>query len=92
MDKSQTNSSARTLTQVLWGILWSQYQRHDTRQVEKTLEMLVAIGDAFQDIPTAKMRAPESSAQPSSVTTVRSQVSSASRSSPPCSRPPTRKL
>jgi activator of 2-hydroxyglutaryl-CoA dehydratase/predicted nucleotide-binding protein (sugar kinase/HSP70/actin superfamily) len=28
-------------------ILWSDYQRHETRQPEKTLEFLVAIGNAF---------------------------------------------
>ena len=32
-------------------ILWSDYQRHETRQPEKTLEFLVTIGNAF---PNAK--------------------------------------
>ncbi|MFT5681608.1 MAG: activator of 2-hydroxyglutaryl-CoA dehydratase, partial [Myxococcota bacterium] len=30
-------------------ILWSDYQRHETRQPEKTLEFLVRIGNAFPD-------------------------------------------
>ena len=37
-------------------ILWADYQRHETRQAEKVLEQLVAIGDAFQDIPTENIR------------------------------------
>jgi activator of 2-hydroxyglutaryl-CoA dehydratase len=38
-------------------ILWSDYQRHETRQAEKCLELLVAIGEAFPGVPTAKIRA-----------------------------------
>ncbi|MEQ1502137.1 MAG: BadF/BadG/BcrA/BcrD ATPase family protein [Myxococcota bacterium] len=30
-------------------ILWSDYQRHETRQPEKVLELLIQIGDAFPD-------------------------------------------
>lgn len=30
-------------------ILWSDYQRHETRQAEKVLELLVAVGDRFPD-------------------------------------------
>src|SRR3954466_9194442 len=37
-------------------ILWSDYQRHETRQAEKTLELLVAIGDVFRDIPRENIR------------------------------------
>ncbi len=32
-------------------ILWSDYQRHETRQAEKVAELLVGIGDAFPDVP-----------------------------------------
>ena len=32
------------------GILWSDYQRHETRQAEKVMDLLVAIGDAFPDV------------------------------------------
>src|SRR5690606_42099476 len=31
-------------------ILWSDYQRHETRQPEKVLEFLVRIGEAFPDV------------------------------------------
>ena len=38
-------------------ILWSDYQRHETRQAEKVLELLVAIGGEFNDIPRENIRA-----------------------------------
>ncbi len=38
-------------------ILWSDYQRHETRQAEKVLELLVAIGGEFDDIPRENIRA-----------------------------------
>ena len=37
-------------------IVWSKYERHETRQAEKVLEMLVLIGDAFADIPATHIR------------------------------------
>jgi activator of 2-hydroxyglutaryl-CoA dehydratase/predicted nucleotide-binding protein (sugar kinase/HSP70/actin superfamily) len=37
-------------------ILWSDYQRHETRQAEKVLELLVAIGAEFADIDRGKIR------------------------------------
>ncbi len=37
-------------------ILWSDYQRHETRQPEKVLELLVAIGAEFEDIDREKIR------------------------------------
>jgi activator of 2-hydroxyglutaryl-CoA dehydratase/predicted nucleotide-binding protein (sugar kinase/HSP70/actin superfamily) len=37
-------------------ILWSDYQRHETRQAEKGLELLVAIGRQFEDIPRDHIR------------------------------------
>ena len=37
-------------------ILWCDYQRHETRQAEKVLELLVAIGDAFQEVPLDRIR------------------------------------
>jgi activator of 2-hydroxyglutaryl-CoA dehydratase/predicted nucleotide-binding protein (sugar kinase/HSP70/actin superfamily) len=37
-------------------ILWSDYQRHETRQAEKTLELLVAIGGEFEDIRPDRIR------------------------------------
>ena len=32
-------------------ILWSKYERHETRQPEKTLEMLTLIKEAFPTVP-----------------------------------------
>src|SRR5262245_14158517 len=37
-------------------ILWGDYQRHETRQAEKVMELLVAIGDEFQDIRMENVR------------------------------------
>ncbi|HEX7899418.1 MAG TPA: BadF/BadG/BcrA/BcrD ATPase family protein [Planctomycetota bacterium] len=37
-------------------ILWSDYQRHETRQAEKVLELLVAIGARFEDVRTEDIR------------------------------------
>src|SRR6188474_2605055 len=36
-------------------ILWSDYQRHETRQAEKVLELLVAIGDRFPDVKDVRI-------------------------------------
>ena len=38
-------------------ILWSKYQRHETKQPEKVREMLVEIGDAFPDVKKEQIRA-----------------------------------
>ena len=45
-------------------ILWADYQRHQTKQAEKVLEMLVAIGNAFPNL--APGRWPARSARSSS--------------------------
>ena len=37
-------------------ILWSDYQRHETRQAEKVRDMLVAIGDTFREVPPDRIR------------------------------------
>ncbi|GEC89619.1 BadF/BadG/BcrA/BcrD ATPase family protein [Brevibacillus brevis] len=37
-------------------ILWSDYQRHHTKQAEKVLELLVAIGNQFPHIPQKNIR------------------------------------
>jgi activator of 2-hydroxyglutaryl-CoA dehydratase/predicted nucleotide-binding protein (sugar kinase/HSP70/actin superfamily) len=37
-------------------ILWSDYQRHETRQAQKVMELLVAIGGEFPDIERGKIR------------------------------------
>jgi activator of 2-hydroxyglutaryl-CoA dehydratase/predicted nucleotide-binding protein (sugar kinase/HSP70/actin superfamily) len=38
-------------------ILWADYQRHETRQAEKLMELLVAAGDQFRNVPREKLRA-----------------------------------
>src|SRR5262249_32836515 len=38
-------------------ILWSKYQRHETRQPELTREMLLEIAAAFPDVPKDRFRA-----------------------------------
>src|SRR3954451_4739410 len=38
-------------------ILWSDYQRHQTKQAEKILELLEAITAAFPLVPTSSIRA-----------------------------------
>ncbi|MCA9565750.1 MAG: CoA activase, partial [Myxococcales bacterium] len=37
-------------------LLWSDYQRHETRQAEKVLELLVSIGSAFPEVATSDIR------------------------------------
>lgn len=37
-------------------IIWSDYQRHHTKQAEKVLELLVAIGNEFPDIKQENIR------------------------------------
>ena len=37
-------------------ILWSRYERHETRQAEKTAEMLSAIEADFAHVPRESMR------------------------------------
>jgi activator of 2-hydroxyglutaryl-CoA dehydratase/predicted nucleotide-binding protein (sugar kinase/HSP70/actin superfamily) len=37
-------------------ILWSAYERHETRQPETLLRQLVAIGNAFAEVPTENIR------------------------------------
>jgi len=37
-------------------ILWSDYQRHETRQAEKVLELLIAVGDEFRHIQRQRIR------------------------------------
>ncbi|HUR38529.1 MAG TPA: BadF/BadG/BcrA/BcrD ATPase family protein, partial [Planctomycetota bacterium] len=57
IDVGSTTVKAVAVDPQTKAILWSDYQRHETRQAEKTLELLVAIGDAFRDVPRAGIRA-----------------------------------
>jgi len=57
IDVGSTTVKAVVIDPATREILWSDYQRHETRQAEKVLELLVAIGDQFQDIDRGKIRA-----------------------------------
>jgi activator of 2-hydroxyglutaryl-CoA dehydratase len=57
LDVGSTTVKAVCVDPLSRQILWSDYQRHETRQAEKCLELLVAIGEAFPGVPTAKIRA-----------------------------------
>src|SRR5947209_9817595 len=56
IDVGSTTVKAVAIDPETRAILWSDYQRHETRQAEKTLELLVAIGDVFRDVPRANIR------------------------------------
>jgi activator of 2-hydroxyglutaryl-CoA dehydratase/predicted nucleotide-binding protein (sugar kinase/HSP70/actin superfamily) len=57
LDVGSTTVKAVVVDRESRAILWSDYQRHETRQAEKTLELLVAIGAAFDDVPRDNIRA-----------------------------------
>jgi len=56
IDVGSTTVKAVVIDPLSKEILWSDYQRHETRQAEKTLELLVAIGGEFADIPRERIR------------------------------------
>ncbi|MFH0344720.1 MAG: BadF/BadG/BcrA/BcrD ATPase family protein [Chromatiales bacterium] len=57
IDVGSTTVKAVAIDPATKEILWSDYQRHETRQAEKVLELLVAIGGEFDDIPRDHIRA-----------------------------------
>src|SRR6185295_851260 len=57
IDVGSTTVKAVVVDPATRGILWSDYQRHETRQAEKVCELLVAIGDQFRDVPREQIRA-----------------------------------
>src|SRR5262245_19105126 len=56
MDIGSTTVKATVVDPRTHEILWSDYQRHETRQPEKVSEMLVHIGNAFPDVPQDRIR------------------------------------
>src|SRR4030095_10149872 len=56
MDVGSTTVKAVVVDPSNMQILWSDYQRHETRQPEKVLEFLVRIGNEFQDVPQENIR------------------------------------
>jgi activator of 2-hydroxyglutaryl-CoA dehydratase len=56
IDVGSTTVKAVVVDPVSHQILWSDYQRHQTKQAEKVLELLVAIGNAFPHLPEGSIR------------------------------------
>jgi activator of 2-hydroxyglutaryl-CoA dehydratase/predicted nucleotide-binding protein (sugar kinase/HSP70/actin superfamily) len=56
IDVGSTTVKAVVVDPATREILWSDYQRHETRQAQKVMELLVAIGGEFPDIERGKIR------------------------------------
>jgi activator of 2-hydroxyglutaryl-CoA dehydratase/predicted nucleotide-binding protein (sugar kinase/HSP70/actin superfamily) len=56
LDVGSTTVKAVAVDPTTREILWSDYQRHETRQAEKALELLVEIGGAFAELPRETIR------------------------------------
>ena len=56
MDVGSTTVKACVVDPQSLQILWSDYQRHETRQAEKVMEFLVRIGHEFQDVAKEDIR------------------------------------
>jgi activator of 2-hydroxyglutaryl-CoA dehydratase len=56
IDVGSTTVKAVVVDPTTKHIRWSDYQRHETRQAEKTLELLIAIGGAFTNIGREHIR------------------------------------
>jgi len=56
VDVGSTTVKAVVVEPTTREILWSDYQRHETRQAEKVMELLVAIGNEFCDVPHDDIR------------------------------------
>lgn len=56
IDVGSTTVKATVVDSTSHEILWSDYQRHHTKQAEKVLELLVAIGNEFPDIEQENIR------------------------------------
>ncbi len=56
IDVGSTTVKAAVVDPVTHEILWADYQRHQTKQAEKVLEMLVEIGNAFPRLRPENIR------------------------------------
>jgi len=56
IDVGSTTVKAVVVDPVSHQILWSDYQRHQTKQAEKVRELLVAIGNEFPNLPPGSIR------------------------------------
>jgi activator of 2-hydroxyglutaryl-CoA dehydratase/predicted nucleotide-binding protein (sugar kinase/HSP70/actin superfamily) len=57
IDVGSTTVKAVAVDAATKKILWSQYQRHETRQAEKVLELLVDLGRELEGVPREALRA-----------------------------------
>src|SRR6185436_10777197 len=56
IDVGSTTVKLAVVDPVTREIIWADYQRHQTKQAEKVLEMLVAIGNHFPHLPPGSIR------------------------------------
>src|SRR4030095_9726676 len=56
MDVGSTTVKAGVVDPSNMQIIWSDYQRHETRQPEKVMEFLVRIGKEFPEVPQENIR------------------------------------
>ncbi|HVR61147.1 MAG TPA: BadF/BadG/BcrA/BcrD ATPase family protein, partial [Polyangia bacterium] len=56
IDVGSTTVKAVVVDPVSHEILWSDYQRHQTKQAEKVMELLVAIGNSFPNLAPGSIR------------------------------------
>ncbi len=56
IDVGSTTVKAVVVDPVSHQVLWSDYQRHQTKQAEKVVELLVEIGRSFPNVPTGRIR------------------------------------
>lgn len=56
IDVGSTTVKATVVDTNSKAILWSDYQRHHTKQAEKVMELLVAIGNEFPDVKKENVR------------------------------------
>lgn len=56
IDVGSTTVKATVVDPTSKKILWSDYQRHNTKQAENVLEFLVRIGNEFSDVPRENIR------------------------------------
>lgn len=56
IDVGSTTVKATVVDPATQKILWSDYQRHETKQPEKVIEFLIRIGNEFNQVPKEKIR------------------------------------
>jgi len=56
IDVGSTTAKITVVDPATKQILWKKYQRHETRQPEKTREMLIEIGEAFPEVRPEEIR------------------------------------